>query len=197
MAGRTIISYFDVERARWCTPDTTPIFERHYPEFNLYETPVLVIKLLDKTGDPIIINFGSTFELTITDTNYNPIALPSSNGVNNEDDFEDVDPLNGVFSFRLDFATFEAEALLAMFRSRQVYVNLNIIDPITSYNTNMSAVSRINKVYKSDSRVTPISNTSQFRLNATDGGIDIWDYTTNSWKRPVLQDGVLNYYDAP
>jgi hypothetical protein len=38
---------------------------------------------------------------------------------------------------------------------------------------------------------------SQYRINPTDGGTDIWDYGAEAWMRGILENGVLSYYPAP
>lgn len=197
MSGRTIISYFDIDNYRWCSDTGAPILERFYPEFNLYETPVLVVNLLDGDGDAVSIPANSTFDFTVTDLDYAPIAVPCEGGVNNSSDYENVDATDGIFSFRISFATEEAEAVLTNYRRAMTYVNLNIVDPATSHNLNLSAQAFMNKVYKDNATVVPIGSNTQFRINATDGGIDMWDYTAAAWRRPALEDGVLNYYPAP
>lgn len=195
MAGRLINTYYDIDRNRWCGSSATPLLERFYPWFNTYETPVFVINLINADADPVEIPLNSTFSLSITDADYTPIATPTIGGVNQEEDYEDVDPENGIFSFRMNFATQEAIDLMEDFRHMLVYVNLNITD--TSSNViNFSAPSVLNKVYKSDV-IIPISPSSQYRINPNDGATDIWDYGTSSWMRAVLVNGVLNYYEAP
>jgi hypothetical protein len=195
--ARLIISYYDIDRNRWCESDGSPILERHFPYFNLYETPVLVINLINSDADPVTILANSTFQFVVTDMDYDPIAVPMTNGVNNEADYEDVDPDNGIFSFRLNFATEEAEDLLDGYRRLPVVSNLNIIAPTTSYNINLIGDSILNKVYKDTATVIPIGVPSQYRVNTTDGGTDIWDYGQSVWLRPVLSNGILSYYPAP
>jgi hypothetical protein len=195
--SRTILSYYDIDRNRWCESDGSPILERHFPYFNLYETPVLVINLINSDADPVTILPSSTFQFVVTDMDYDPIAVPMTNGVNNEADYEDVDPDNGIFSFRLNFATEEAEDLLDGYRRLPVVSNLNIIAPTTSYNINLIGDSILNKVYKDTATVIPIGVPSQYRINTTDGGTDIWDYGQSVWLRPVLSNGILSYYPAP
>lgn len=195
--ARTILSYFDIDRNRWCESDGSPLLERHFPYFNLYETPVLVINLINSDADPVTILANSTFQFVVTDMDYDPIAVPMTNGVNNEADYEDVDPDNGIFSFRLNFATEEAEDLLDGYRRLPVVSNLNIIAPTTSYNINLIGDSILNKVYKDETPVVPVGVASQYRVNPNDGGTDLWDYGQNAWLRPVLSNGILSYYPAP
>jgi hypothetical protein len=197
MAGRTILSYYDIDRNRWCESNGSAILERHFPYFNLYETPVLVINLINSDADPVTILPNSTFQFVVTDMDYAPIAVPMTGGVNNEADYEDVDPDNGIFSFRLNFATEEAEDLLDGYRSLPVLCNLNIIDVATSYNINISPLSLLNTVYRSTATIIPVGTPSQYRINPNDGGTDVWDYGTSVWMRPVLNNGVLSYYPAP
>lgn len=195
--ARLIISYYDIDRNRWCESDGSAILERHFPYFNLYETPVLVINLINSDADPVTILPNSTFQFVVTDMDYDPIAVPMTGCVNNEADYEDVDPDNGIFSFRLNFATEEAEDLLDGYRRLPVVSSLNIIAPTTSYNINLVGDSILHKVYKDTASVIPVGVASQYRVNTTDGGTDQWDYGTSSWLRPVLSNGILSYYPAP
>ena len=197
MDGRLIHSYFDIDRNRWCESDGSPILERHFPYFNLYETPVLVINLINSDADPVTILPNSTFQFVVTDMDYDPIVVPMAGGVNNEADYDEVDPDNGIFSFRLNFATEEAEDLLDGYRRLPVVTNLNIVAPTTSYNINLTGDSILHKVYKDTASVIPVGVASQYRVNTTDGGTDQWDYGTSSWLRPVLNNGILSYYPAP
>ena len=197
MGGRTIVAYYDIDRNRWSSSSASPLLERFYPSFNLYETPVLVVNLLDQEGDPVEIPASSTFQFTVTDMDFEPIAIPMVGGVNNSEDYEDVDPDNGVFSFRLNFATEEAEDLLDGYHSFPILVHLNIIEPVNNYNINLSDASILNKVYKDNASVIPVGNPSQYRINPNDSGTDMWDYGTSSWMRPLLENGILSYYPAP
>ena len=194
--GRVIQSYYDIDRGRWCTSNGSPLLERFYPVLHTNENPVLVINLLDKDGEQVYIPTYTTFTFGIVDDTDTLLAGPISGHVNNAEDYADVDVRFGVMSFRLEMATEEAIEAVENYRSIIVYANLDMENPNTGFNMNMSAPVALARV-GTLSGGTPVGINSQYRVNPTDGGTDVWDYGLSKWMRAVLVSGVLSYHEAP
>ena len=197
MSIRTIITYYDIDRGRWCTEDAAPLIERQWPYLNLWETPCLVINLLNSKGIGVAVDADSTFSLLIADKDDNTIAVPIIGHVNSVDDYEDVDPTLGIMSFVVSLGTVEANTAITGYYNVPVGVYLTIENPLTGWNLNLAGMVKLNKIIKADQTPVPVEATSQYRVNPTDGGTDVWDYGLSAWMRPILQNGVLSYVEAP
>jgi len=172
------------------------LLERFYPVLHTNENPVLVINLLDKDGEQVYIPTYTIFTFGIVDDTDTLLAGPISGHVNNAEDYADVDVRFGIMSFRLEMATEEAIEAVENYRSIIVYANLDMENPNTGFNMNMSAPVALARV-GTLSGGTPVGINSQYRVNPTDGGTDVWDYGLSKWMRAVLVSGVLSYHEAP
>ncbi len=194
--SRVIQSYYDIDRDRWCTSNGAPLLERFYPTIHTNENPVFVINLLDSGAEQVSIPTSTVFTFCIMDDSDTVLAGPIVGHVNNPEDYESADVRFGILSFRLDTATIEAIAAVSSYREVTVYANLDMDNPATTFNVNMTAPIKLLRVGTCSGGV-PAGSSSQYRVNPTDGGTDIWDYGLSQWMRAVLTNGVLAYHEAP
>lgn len=192
---RTITNYYNVYKQQWVTGDGTPLLERNWPILNLWETPTLGIHILEDEMQNIVIPEGATFTIAFTDAYDNTIAAPVEGTVNNEEYYEDANPELGIFSFMTALDSQEAYDLVQKFRIEKLYLNLAISSDSTAIT--IWAPYYLHRVVKPNAIPLPLARNTQYRLNPIDSGTDIWDYGFNRWMRPVLENGVLNYYEAP
>lgn len=192
---RTVLTYFDIDRGRWCNDDASPLPGRQYPIFYLWETICIVLHLINSRGEPIPILEGGRFNLLVTNAEDSILLTPDPTKVNNIEDYEDISYEDGIISFGIPVNTEEAVAELDYVRTAKAFLNVSIEQDNTAFS--FAAPIHLYKVVRKDETPIPVMNNSQYRINPLDSGTDIWDYGQGKWMRPSLFNGILSYYEAP
>jgi len=193
---RNINCYYNLARRGWCTAAGGLLRERQYPYVNLWETPTFNIKLIN--GDELPIpEDGLVFTATLTDTDDNIIAVPSETEMS-EIPIEDGPSISyDTISIVFNIATIPALSLVDTAGRADLSLNLFLDYSGNGGSVSIAAPVVLYKVFKDTIAPIPVSTNSQYRINSTDGGTDIWDYGREEWMRGVLENGVLSYYPAP
>ena len=193
---RNINCYYNLARRGWCTAAGGLLPERQYPHVNLWETPRFNIQLIN--GDELPIpEDGLVFTATLTDTDDNIIAVPSETEMSaipvEDGPSISYDTIFIVFNI----STVSALALVDTEGRADLSLNLFLDYSEEGESVSIAAPVILYKVFKADATPVPVPVNSQYRINPTDGGTDIWDYGREEWMRGVLENGVLSYYPAP
>lgn len=199
---RNINCYYNLARRGWCTASGGLIPERQYPHVNLWETPRFNIKFINDDELPITAD-GLAFTATLTDTDDNIIAVPSETEMSEietdpVEEGEEAPAVNyDTISIVFNISTVPALALVDTEGRADLWLNLFLDYSGEGESVSIAAPVILYKVFKATAVPTPVPINSQYRINPTDGGTDIWDYGREEWMRGVLENGVLSYYPAP
>lgn len=193
---RNINCYYNLARRGWCTASGGLLPERQYPYVNLWETPKFNIKLVN--GDELPIpEDGLVFTATLTDTDDNIIAVPSETEMS-AIPVEDGPSISyDTISIVFNISTIPALSLVDTEGRADLSLNLFLDYSGNGESVSIAAPVVLHKVFKDTTAPIPVATNSQYRINPTDGGTDIWDYGREEWMRGVLENGVLSYYPAP